>query len=193
MNNNKIAIIALVTAIIACFMPVHANSFIPNLGGVTNYDEVDASVGFKLAGTTFFSASGFTPKFGVTYESVNSTSTSATSQTLKLSDVQGYDTVILTPNVGTDTVTFFASSTATTWLPTAGYTQNTCFYNGTTTANVNLIIAGGTGVNVQVASSSATALGSLVIGPQKQGCFTFTRGNTTATTFDISAALVTFL
>src|SRR3990167_1177208 len=91
----------------------------------------------------------------------NSTTTTATAQTLKLSDVQNYSTVILTPNTASDTVTLFASSTASAWLPSAGYSQSTCFINGTTTTGINLTFAGGTGTIIQVASSSATALGSL--------------------------------
>jgi hypothetical protein len=130
---------------------------------------------------------------GILHSYTNSTTTTATSQTLKLSDVQGYDTVILTPNVGSDTVTLFASSTASTWLPAAGDSQRTCFINGTTTSAINLTFAGGTGTTLLVASSSATALGSLVIGPQKKGCFDFTRGNSTATTFDIIASFTSYL
>jgi hypothetical protein len=129
---------------------------------------------------------------GILRTSVISTTTTATAQTLIASDVQGYDTVILTPTVGPDTVTFFASSTATTFLPTAGYAQDTCFVNGTTTANQYILFAGGTGTVVQVASSSATALGSLKLDPQKTACFHFTRGNATPTTFDIMASLTVY-
>ena len=123
----------------------------------------------------------------------NSTSTTATAQTLKLSDVQDYSTVILVPNTASDTVTFFASSTAAAWLPAAGDSQTQCWINGTTTANIFLTFADGTGVDVQVASSSATATGSFKLGPQKKGCFEYTRANSTATTFDIIASFVSFL
>lgn len=129
---------------------------------------------------------------GQLHSYTNSTSTTATSQTLAVSDVNAYDTVILTPNVGTDTVTFFASSTASTWLPTAGDTQRTCFVNGTTTAGIYIIFAGGTGTTLQVASSSTSVLGSTKLGPQKVGCFNFVRGNATATTFDILAGYTAY-
>lgn len=129
---------------------------------------------------------------GTLKTNVSATSSSATSQTLVASDVNTYDTVIFTPTVGSDTLTLFASSTATTFLPTAGNSQTTCIINGTTTTGVNLTLAGGTGTTLLAASSSATALGSLVIGPQKEGCLMFTRANATATTFDILSIFTTF-
>lgn len=121
------------------------------------------------------------------------TTTQATAETLVPADVTGYDTVILTPNnPGNTTLTFFASSTATTWLPAAGDTQHVCFLNSTTTANVNYIFAGGTGTTLLVASSTATVLGSPRIGPQKVGCFDFIRGAATATTFDLLGAYTAY-
>ncbi len=129
---------------------------------------------------------------GFIQSSTSATSTITSAQTLIPSDISGFNTVILTPNVSSDTVTLFASSTASAFLPVAGDSQQTCIMNGTTTAGINITLAGGTGTTLLVASSSATAVGSLVIAPQKIGCITFTRGNATATTFDILAALTVF-
>lgn len=165
----------------------------------------DAQQGYKVNGTTIISSaralsnmtsatfSSLVTLSGLLKTGVNATSTiAASAQTLVPADVNGYDTLILTPNVASITLTLFASSTASTFLPTAGLSQTTCIINGTTTAAVNITLAGGTGTTLLVASSSASTLGSLVIGPQKKGCITFTRGNATATTFDIISAFTTF-
>ena len=121
------------------------------------------------------------------------TTTMTATENLILADVNAYDTVIVNPNVAGDTaLTFFASSTASAWLPTAGDTQRTCFVNGTTTAGTSITFAGGTGTKFLVASSSVSAVGSATIYPQKMGCFVFTRGNATASTFDILMSYTAF-
>src|SRR3990167_234576 len=76
---------------------------------------------------------------GVVFGSTNS-STSVTTATLRVEDVKDYDTVILTPTGAAETksLTFFASSSARTWLPKAGDRQETCFYNATTTAGATI-------------------------------------------------------
>ena len=196
MDNKPISIgLAVVAIVIAIFALTRS---VPPTAGNTTASFWDSAQGYKVDGVTIIDGSGLFPTLmtlnaGTLHSYTNSTTTTATAQTLIVSDVQGYDTVILTPNVGSDTVTLFASTTASTWLPTAGDSQRTCFINGTTTPGINLTLAGGTGTPLLVASSSATALGSLVIGPQKKGCLDFTRGNTTATTFDIIASLTSFL
>ena len=117
--------------------------------------------------------------------------------TLSVSDVNGYDTIVVnaTGAATAKTVTFFASSTASTWLPTAGDMQETCFLNATTSAGVNLIFAAGTGIDLQVASS--TTMGSsasldLTISPDSTACFKFIRKAATASAFDIEANLVEY-
>ncbi len=132
-----------------------------------------------------------TESAGVLYTNASATTTKG-SETVKQSDLQGYDTIILTPIVASATITFPASSTLSTWLPSAGNSQDTCFINGTTTSAIVLTFAGGTGTLLQVASSSATALGAVTLYPQKEGCFHFTRANATATTFDIIGAYTAF-
>lgn len=144
----------------------------------------------QTVGTAIFGGL-LTLNAGELYTNTNATTTSV-STTIKASDINGYDTVLLNPIVGSITVTFPASSTVATFLPTAGNRQRTCFQNATTTAGVNITFAGGTGFNLQVASSSATALGSSILAPQKIGCFDFVRGASSATTFDIEAAYTAF-
>jgi hypothetical protein len=130
---------------------------------------------------------------GVLVGNTYATST-PTSLTIKTNDVAYYDTVIVTPTgaAADKTITFPASTTASYWLPKPGNTQRTCFFNSTTTANVNLVFAGGTGFDLEVASSSATALGASTIAPGKWGCFTFVRGPQVATKYDISALYQAF-
>lgn len=90
------------------------------------------------------------------------------------------------------TITLPASSTIPDVLPKAGDRTSFCIRNSTTTAGVPLTVAGGTGLSMNVASSSATALGSTVIRTGEVGCFTMVRGSATASTFDLSALLVVY-
>jgi hypothetical protein len=148
-------------------------------------------VAAALSATTATFSGLVTHDAGVLESYANATTTSL-STTLKASDFTGYNSILVTPIVGNITLTFPASSTVSTFLPAAGDMQRTCFENSTTTAGVYITLAGGTGFDLQVASSSTTALGSTVIGPQKVGCVNFVRGKATATTFDIHAALSSY-
>lgn len=167
-------------------------------------DSTSPSAG-EVRGTTFTvtgaSTFGTTGSFGGLLtlnagqlRSYTNASSSVGTATLALSDVNGYDTVLLTPTgaASAKTLTFFASSTASTWLPAAGDMQETCFFNSTSTAGVNIVFAAGTGIDFEVASSSATALGSLIIGPNSAGCFTFIRQPSLSASFDISALYTAF-
>jgi hypothetical protein len=160
--------------------------------GTSNQFSVDASGNVTTSAAV--SANGLVRMDGgQLYSNPLSTTTMGATETLQLSDVNTYDTIILMPNVaGNTTLTLFASSTASTWLPNAGDIQKTCFINGTTTAATSYIFAGGTGTTLLVASSSASALGSLRIAPQKEGCFVFTRANATATTNDILSSFTAY-
>lgn len=90
------------------------------------------------------------------------------------------------------TLTFPASSTVSSLVPKPGDRQTFCIRNATSTASLNVILAGSTGINLLVASSSATALGSKTIMTGKVGCITLVREPVTATTFDIDALLTMF-
>lgn len=143
------------------------------------------------AGPDFFEALRLNG--GVSYGSVLSTSTLA-SMTLKVSDVQNIDTVVVSPTGANSakTLTFFASSTAKAWLPKAGHSQTTCFVNATTTSGVNIDFAEGTGVVLLKATSTAGGIGLPTIAPNNVGCFKFIRASSTASTFDIYAAFVEY-
>lgn len=127
---------------------------------------------------------------GTLRSSTNSTSTLA-SMTMRLSDVNGYDVVLVSPigAAATKVLTFFASSTATAWLPAAGDMQETCFYNATGTVATTLTFAAGTGIDLETASSSPT---DLIILAGNTACFKFIRQPATASTFDISALMTEY-
>jgi hypothetical protein len=102
-------------------------------------------------------------------------------------------TVAFSPGlVAGATITLPASSTVPDLVPKAGDTKTFCVRNATTTTNVAVTLAGSTGINLVVASSSATALGSKVLLTGKVGCITLVRQPATATTFDIDALLTIF-
>jgi hypothetical protein len=91
-----------------------------------------------------------------------------------------------------DTITFPASSSLKSLVPNQGDSQRFCFRNATTTANVTLTFAGGTGTDLLVASSSVSALGSSVVASDKVACFTLMREAPTASTYDIEVLMTAF-
>jgi len=123
------------------------------------------------------------------------TTTTGTAVTLRVQDVMDKDTIsVLQGGGSTLTYTFFASSTAKQWLPKAGMTQDACFLNATTTAGATLTFAAGTGIDLQVATSTGSAGGAmdLTIAPNATACFRFIRKAATASAFDIEANLVEY-
>lgn len=133
---------------------------------------------------------------GVVYGN-NIATSSRGSITLTAGDFRDWveaDVVILSTEgaEGTRTLTLTASSSVPDVLPNVGDSSKTCIYNATTSATTFITFAAGTGIDFEVASSSATALGSLRIGANSFGCFTFVRENVTATTFDIAALYTAF-
>lgn len=119
-----------------------------------------------------------------------STSTSA-SRTLAESDLM-YDTVLVaaTGVAGSKTLTFPATSTLTSFIPTAGDSAEECWVNSTTTAATTLIFAAGSGIDLKVASSSSQVGGAfdLTLGADQMGCFKFVRKTNT----DIVAGLIEY-
>lgn len=137
---------------------------------------------------------------GVTYGNYLATSTSATTYTLVAADLVGssgfaYDTIALTPTVGDLTITLPASSTLRHFLPQAGMSAKQCFYNASTTAGIDITIAAGTGIDLEVASST-TAGGetpALTILADSTGCLDYIRKPATATAFDITVLFSRFV
>ena len=111
----------------------------------------------------------------VTDSYTNSTSTSATATTLNQADMK-YLTTIMTPNTGALTLTLAPTTTLTTFIPNAGDRAEQCFYNSTTTAAATITFAAGTGIDLEVATStSQTGAFDLTIGAGNMGCFKFLR------------------
>lgn len=120
--------------------------------------------------------------------SYTNATTTGTAVTLKQSDILAYDTVLMTPIVGATTVTFPASSTLTSFVPSAGDMQAQCWVNASSTSAITITFAEGTGINIQVASST-TNLGFPAIQPGGTACFNFVRKTNT----DINAAYVRYV
>lgn len=111
----------------------------------------------------------------VTQSYTNATSTSATTATLVQADMS-YSSRSVTPNTGALTYTLPATSTLTTFIPTAGDMARQCFYNATSTAAATITFAAGTGIDLEVATStSQTGAFDLTIGAGNMGCFDFFR------------------
>ena len=198
MNDKVKIILGIVLALVVGFGLGRVTT--SGVGGTTNFDAIELSEGLTVTGAVSLSStlsaaattlSGlFTTNAGTLRSYTNATSSVGTG-TLQVSDINAYDTVLLTPTgaAATKTLTFFASSTASTWLPTAGDMQETCFYNGTTTAATTITFAAGTGIDLETASSSPT---DLVLLSGNTACFKFMRQPATASTFDISALMTEY-
>lgn len=169
-----------------------------NGGNVTDFTAVNVTAGYWVGTTQIVSSAGnwlagIVASAATTFDSsvlfsyTNSTSTTGTTQTLAAADITGYSTVILTPNTNSVTLTLPASSTLSAFVPAAGDWAMQCWINATTTAAKNITFAAGTGIDLEVSSSS------LVIAPGNSGCFRFLRKPATATAFDIIAQFTTFV
>jgi len=127
------------------------------------YSELDiTTTGTLTAATGTFSstlgitgattASTFTQGGGVT-----STSTSGSVVPLLASAFDTENVIDVMLNVQDATLSFPASSTLTSFIPTSGQTRTLFIRNATTTASIDLTISGGTGVLLKNASSSPSA------------------------------------
>jgi hypothetical protein len=219
MSNKKLTIVLLITlviAIIGLFTPFIRNS----VGTIsktdvdaTNYTKVTASDGMRIyAGGMYIDAGGltlvsgalsavaatfsglFTTDAGHLKSYVNATSTADTTQTLALADINMYDRILMTPTVGATTITYPASSTLATFLPTAGDSMTQCWINATSTASKTLVFAAGTGWDFDIAATSTVLTGtnettaSYAVPALGIACAEYTRMPATSSTFDIKAA-----
>lgn len=85
---------------------------------------------------------------------IRATSTTNTSETLLATDFDTENVIDYTANTGDTTVTLPASTTLTSFLPTAGQMRTVWVRNATTTAATDIIIVGGSGTLLKVASST---------------------------------------
>lgn len=153
---------------------------------------VEAPAGAN-AGSEFFNMAQF---YAGSRESNHVSTSTNSSATLTANEFRGWASaseVSLVPNVtAAATFTFPASSTVPDIVPNAGDKQEFCVRNATTTSGIYLTLAGSTGINLTVASSSVSALGGKVLLSGKVGCITLIRQKATATTFDIDALLTVY-
>ncbi len=89
---------------------------------------------------------------------IRATSTVNNAETLLASDFDVENVIDYTLNVQAATLTLPASSTLSSFVPTAGQTRSIFIRNATTTAT-NLTIAGATGVLLKKATSTAVIIG----------------------------------
>lgn len=126
------------------------------LNQVKAYDtQVVASVsGSSYGGVNYSHVESLNVK-GPFYLSVANATTTGTAVTLQQSDLQPYNSLLVTPIVGSATVTLPASSTLSALLPKAGDIQQFLIVNSTSTAGINVTIAGGVGTLLKKASTTA--------------------------------------
>ncbi len=98
--------------------------------------------------------------------------------------------VSYTPQLPAPTITLPASSTIAFLVPKPGDRQTFCIRNATSTAGTLVTIAGATGVNLLVATTTAGT--PKVMNTGKVACITLVRQAATATTFDIDALMTSY-
>lgn len=86
----------------------------------------------------------------------NYATTTPGSATLSAKEAAGFSTVSFYPSVGDVTLTLPASTTLGAFLgPTAGSMKRVCYYNATTTTGIDITWASGTGVDLEIASTTS--------------------------------------
>lgn len=113
---------------------------------------VDGSGNTSSSGTTVVST--FTQGGGIA-----ATSTSGSVVPLLAADFDIENVIDVTLNVQDATLSFPATSTLTSFIPTAGQSRTLFIRNASTTAAMDITISGGTGVLLKKATSSAIVRG----------------------------------
>lgn len=104
---------------------------------------------------------------------ISTTTSGGTAVTLAQADLLGAQYYTFAIDRASDfTITLPATSTLTSFLPNSGESTRMCFSNSTTTADRDLIFVAGTGIDLEVASSSPLFE---MIGPTDSGCIEFQR------------------
>ena len=178
-KNIITGVIAVILAVVISLALVGNNQ--PNLKGTTNYDDIDVSDGYAVDGTTVIDGSGnvdapitsTTGTFSSTLNAtgattlgtltqgggIRATSTVNSAETLLAADFDVEDVIAYTLNVQDATLTLPATSTLSSFIATAGQTRTIFIRNATTTAAMDLTLAGGTGMNLITASSTKAIVG----------------------------------
>lgn len=174
-------------------------------GGVYTNLEIKTSDNLESSGTLTVSGAStigsatlsgkLTTNAGHLRSYTNSTSTVATSQTLEIGDILDYESMLMVPNTGALTLTFPASSTMSTLVPTAGDRQDFCIVNSTSTAAATITLATNTGLALQRVATSTTSgsAGMLAIPANGSACVKFVRQTATASAFDIQVLVENYI
>lgn len=149
-------------------------------GGSTQQFLVDGSGNISATGSNTLNT--LTQGGGIT-----TTATTSTTYTAAAADFATANEVDITPNGASLTYTLPASSTLSSFIPTAGQTRTVFFRNATTTANVNITIAGGTGTFLRTSATSSPIIVGNTAG-SSYGKIDFIRKSNT----DIAALLTEF-
>lgn len=176
MNSQTLKEFAVV--VVAVIVALSIFSFVSNKtsgvgGGVTNFGGGISLDSLAVTGDTAFTGAlaitGATTLTGATTAGtltqgggIRATTTTATSATLLASDFDTENVIDVTPGGASLTLTLPATSTLTSFIPTAGQTRTIYIRNATTTAGIALTIAAGTGVPLKIATS--TSSGVVILG-----------------------------
>lgn len=115
---------------------------------------------------------------------ISATSTTATSYTMATSDISNFQTIVLTPNTGTLTLTLPNFSVLSSLVPNVGDYFGLTLVNGTTTAGQNITFVKTQSAGVNVIDASTT----LNVVPQAQMFIDITRSTTGTTTVFLTPA-----
>jgi hypothetical protein len=159
---NKL-LISLVVAIIVVFTVIFfisnhstvAGVTVPTCGDITSCTTGNYYVSGTITGGEVQSLDALTASSTIVSGGLTATST-GTTVTLAASDFVGYSTISVTPRISTATLTLPASSTLSAFLPNAGDRVSISVINATSTAGVNVTLAGGSGTLLQLASTTSS-------------------------------------
>lgn len=200
MNRNKI--IELAVVVVAVLIGLSLFSLFTRTtgvgGGVTNYGGGLSVDSLAVTGDTAFTGgitiTGATTLTGATTATtftqgggINATSTSGTVVPLLAADFDTENVIDVTLNVQDATLSFPATTTLTSFIPTAGQSRTLLVRNASTTAAMDVTIAGGTGVLLKKATTTAVIYGDT--DGANYGIITLTRKSNT----DIEAMLNIFM
>lgn len=167
MSNKKLIVIVLAAFLIGGYVGwlVGGNQSGPSdsVAGVTNLDALTLDNGNLTVSNGTFSVSGAaTFDGGIVQSSALATSTNGNATTLAESDLQGYNSILYTPNVSDVTLTLPASSTLDTFIPNAGDRVSIAIVNATTTTGIDITLAGGSGTLLRSATTTKTILSNSI-------------------------------
>jgi hypothetical protein len=164
MNKILIAVVALIVSAAVLLGVSHSGT---SFGATTERTTFTNLVTFAKAVTFSSAITGTSGTFSSSLTSgaltqgggITATSTSGAVVPLLASDFDTENVIDVTLNVVAGTVSFPATTTLTSFIPTAGQTRTLYIRNATTTAATTLTVAGGTGVLAKFASTTPATTG----------------------------------